>query len=183
MPVTRSTPRPCAAQTAVSTSPLARSQCVRLQRSRLCVCGGGEHEMELGRILKLRSWCVRVLDRESWSSSWGGRRDQLIQGPALVNGRVLAFLERFRAGAPLPPLIKVLFLLERASFDPLLSLPAAAISVVNESFAELLRCLPLFAVSRFCNCNPWCSCRLYNCELHKIALVRWLLVTFAFRLP
>lgn len=39
-------------------------------------------------------------------------------------------------------------------FDPLLSLAAAAISVVNESFAELLRCLSSFAVSRFAIATP-----------------------------
>lgn len=72
--------------------------------------------------------------------------------PALVNGRVLALLERFRAGAPLPPLIKVLFLLGRASlilsfFSP--PLPSLSLtSRLLSSFAACLRLLSLaFAIA------------------------------------
>lgn len=108
--------------------------------------------------------------------------------PALVNGRVLAFLERFRAGAPLPPLIKVLFLLGRASFLILsfLSPPLPSLSLTSRrllsSFAACLRLLSLAFAFAFAIPGA-AAVYTYNCEWCKPALVRWLLVTFASRLP
>lgn len=69
--------------------------------------------------------------------------------PALVNGRVLAFLERFYAGAPLPPLIKVLFLLGRASFLILsfLSPPLPYLSFTSRLLSSFAACLRLLSLA------------------------------------